>query len=247
VKIPEPATADDWIRFEARYAEAARVAGAPVPRLLGVESLAGRAVSVWARVEGASVWQHVVDRPRRAAELGRLMADLQRDLFELPATVTLPRQRDRLMSKIRRTAATIDPALGRALELVGEPSRSCLCHGDFHPSNVILGPDGPTIVDWFDACRGEPIADAARSVLVLRCDGEQPPRHLPGSDRATLVALADAYVARLEEHVDLDPDAFARWQAVNAVARMAEGVPREVLFEAWTRFAAGGSAYAAAS
>ena len=67
------------------------------------------------------MWQHVVDRPDRSAELGRLLADVQHALFELVPPVTLPRQRDRLVSKIRRAAATVDPSLARALDLLPPP------------------------------------------------------------------------------------------------------------------------------
>jgi hypothetical protein len=67
VKVPHPSTPAGWIRFEAEYAEAARAAGAPVPRLLGIEQMSGRAASVWKRVEGTSMWQRVIDRPRISA------------------------------------------------------------------------------------------------------------------------------------------------------------------------------------
>lgn len=239
VKVPVPSTPEGWIRCEARYAEAARAAGAAVPRLLDLEQIDGRTASVWERVGGSSMWHAVVDQPNRAAMLGRLLAELQLELFALVPPVTLPRQRDRLESKIRRTAATVDPSLRRAIELIPEPRTvSRLCHGDLHPSNVILTPDGPMIVDWFDACRGDRIADVARTLLTLLADGGSTPPHLPGSDRATLAALTDAYRARLRDDVDLDDALLARWQAVNAVARMAEGLPRAPLLDVWSRFQA---------
>jgi aminoglycoside phosphotransferase (APT) family kinase protein len=248
VKVPVASTPEGWIRSEAGYVEAVRAAGAPVPRLLGIEQIGGRAASVWERVEGMSMWQHVVDRPERSAELGRLLADVQQGLFKLVPPVTLPRQRDRLVSKIRRAAATVDASLARALEfLPPQAGTSRVCHGDLHPSNVLLGRDGPVIVDWFDASRGDPIADVARSSLTLLSDGADPPRHLPGSDRATLEVLTGAYLAHLGEHLEIDQDLLARWQAVNAVARMAEGVPRGALIEVWTRFEWAGGVHAAAN
>ncbi len=236
-KVPVPSTPDDWIHFEALYADAARGAGAPAPRLLGLEQIEGRIASVWERAEGTSMWQQVVDRPDRSAALGRALADIQQDLFELVPPVTLPRQRDRIVSKIRRTAATVDASLGRALELLPAEVRPLrLCHGDLHPSNVILGSDGPTIVDWFDASRGDPVADVARSSLTLLSDGADPPPHLPGADSAALRTLTDAYLARLGDHLEIDPELLARWQAVSAVARIAEGVPSGALLEVWKRF-----------
>jgi len=248
VKVPVASTPEGWIDYEARYAEAARAAGAPAPRLLGIETIGGRTASVWERVEGTSMWQLVVDRPDQSAPLGRVLADLQLALFALVPPVTLPRQRDRLVSKIRRTAATLDASFARALALLPPPtSRPRLCHGDLHPSNVILGSDGPMLVDWFDASRGDPIADVARSSLVLLSDGANPPAHLPGADPTTLAVLTDAYLARLRESLEIDDALLARWQAVSAVARMAEGVPRGALLELWTRFDAAGRAQAAAN
>jgi aminoglycoside phosphotransferase (APT) family kinase protein len=237
VKVPDPATPTSWIYSEAKYTEAVRAAGAPAPRLLGIEQISGRAASVWERVEGTSMWQHVVDRPRRSAELGRLLADVQLALFELVPPATLPSQRDRLVSKIRWSAATVDASLARALDLLpprAGPPR--VCHGDLHPSNVILSRGGPMLVDWFDASRGDSIADVARTSLTLLGDGAAAPRHLPGSDGRTLAVLTGAYLSRLRAPLAIGHDLLARWQAIEAVARIAEGVPRATLLDVWRRF-----------
>jgi aminoglycoside phosphotransferase (APT) family kinase protein len=251
VKVPKPETPASWILAEAEYVEAARAVGAPAPALLGVERIFGRPASVWERVDGPSLWQQVVDRPERSAEVGRALADVQLALFDLVPPVTLPDQRDRLISKIRWSAANVDASLGAALELL--PARDGtprLCHGDLHPSNVIASEGGPVLVDWFDASRGDRVADVARSCLTLLADGATTPSHLPGSDRRTLAALTQAYLSRLQESLDLPPGLLSLWQAVNAVARIAEGVAREPLLEVWRRFEwmrdPGGEAQAAA-
>jgi hypothetical protein len=102
---------------------------------------------------------------------------------------------------------------------------------------VIMSRDGPVLVDWFDACRGDPVADVARSCLTLLADGAATPSHLPGSDRATLAALTKAYLARLRESLDIPSSLLLRWQAINAAARLAEGMPRAPLLDVWGRFA----------
>jgi Ser/Thr protein kinase RdoA (MazF antagonist) len=216
-----------------------------------MEQVFGRPASVWERVEGRSLWQEVVDRPDRSADVGRGLADVQLALFELLPPVTLPDQRDRLVSKIRWSAANVDASLARALELL--PARTStprLCHGDLHPSNVIVSRDGPVLVDWFDAARGDRVADVARSSLTLLPHGATTPSHLPGSDPGTLAVLTRAYLSRLEESLDFAPGLLSRWQAINAVARLAEGMSREPLLEVWRRFAWGqgraGDAQAAA-
>ena len=49
--------------------------------------------------------------------------------------------------------------------------------------------------------------------------------------------LTEAYLSRLQESLDISPGLLSRWQAINAVARLAEGVSREPLLEVWRRFA----------
>jgi aminoglycoside phosphotransferase (APT) family kinase protein len=237
VKVPKQATPESWILFEAEYAEAARTVGAPAPALLGIERISGRQASVWKRVDGPTMWQHVIDRPDRSAQMGQMLADVQQALFELVPPVTLPRQRDRLISKIRWSAANVDASLALALDLLpADAGTPRLCHGDLHPSNVILCDDGPMIVDWFDASRGARAADVARSSLTLLGDGAAGPSHLPGSERGTLGVLTEAYLGRLRERLDLSPGLLTRWRAINAAARLAEGVSRRPLLEVWRRF-----------
>lgn len=243
VKIPARATPGHWIVVEARYCVAVRAAGAPAPRLLGLETIAGRPASVWERVAGPTMWEAALAEPDRCGEYGVVLADLQLALFDLVPPVSLPRQRDRLVSKIRRSALT-DSSLAGAAHLFPPatlPPR--VCHGDLHPGNVILGEGGPMVVDWFDVSRGDPIADIARSTILMSAgDGADAPRHLPGASRATLGALADAHLDRLRERMALPQSRLEHWRAIEAVARLAEGVAPTPLLEVWRRFDRGGEA-----
>ena len=41
-----------------------------------------------------------------------------------------------------------------------------LVHLDLHPENVLLGPDGPVLIDWTNARAGDPDADVALTWLI---------------------------------------------------------------------------------
>lgn len=87
------------------------------------------------------------------------------------------------------------------------------------------------IVDWFDASRGDAVADVARSLRTLLCDGASP----PPTSRERIVRRWRCWPTRISDTSrhsrDIDQDLLARWQAVSAVARVTEGVCRPEALE----------------
>ena len=47
------------------------------------------------------------------------------------------------------------------------PAGDALLHLDLHPMNVILSPEGPVLIDWTNAARGEADFDAAYSDVLM--------------------------------------------------------------------------------
>ena len=235
-KVPLESTPDAWIRFEAVYAIAVRDSGAPAPRLLGIETVDGRAVSIYERVHGQSMWAEMLEHRQEVPAHARALAELQVHLFSLTPPISLPSLRDRLTCKIRRAAGRVDPELVAALDAIPPArARTHLCHGDLHPGNVIMSGDGPVLIDWFDAARGDRLADIARTSLLISASahGRTGPSHLPGGDRELLDLVHHSYHAAITDLVAPDPDELARWRAVVAAARVSEGVSTERLRAIW--------------
>jgi len=79
---------------------------------------------------------------------------------------TLPRHASllaRLHEQLHRIAAP--EGLGSAGHGEG------LIHLDLHPENVILSPEGPVVIDWTNARRGEPVLDVAMTWVILATSG----------------------------------------------------------------------------
>lgn len=47
------------------------------------------------------------------------------------------------------------------------PAETNLCHGDFHPGNVLITSHGAVVIDWMTASLGSPWIDVARTSLIL--------------------------------------------------------------------------------
>jgi hypothetical protein len=76
-----------------------------------------------------------------------------------------------------------------ALREVGTGER--LLHLDLHPNNVILSSNGPVVIDWTNARRGEPALDIALTWVILATSGGRAGRlflrsFLPRFDRDDL-------------------------------------------------------------
>jgi aminoglycoside phosphotransferase (APT) family kinase protein len=108
-----------------------------------------------------------------------------------------------------------DPALMDRLtaQLHDLPDGDSICHGDFHPFNIIGEGNSATIVDWLDATSGPPAADACRSYLLLK--------------QGAPAGFADAYLDRYTLAGGVERDAVLAWLPLLAAARLAEGVEGE--------------------
>lgn len=233
-KVPLPTTPPAWLRYEATYTAAVHASGAPAQEFLGFADHDGTTVSIYRRIRGENMWDAVLADPSRSAAEGRRLAAVQVELASVSPPLALPAQVDRMRAKIRAAERLLGANTAAAIDAVPPPTTHLLCHGDLHPSNVILTADGPVLIDWFDASRGEPLGDVAWTgeVRVLTGGGEQQCRAGDVADTA-LDALRGAYLDAVAERGDADDAALARWRAVNAAARLAEGVDPAPLLAAW--------------
>lgn len=61
--------------------------------------------------------------------------------------------------------------LHHRLHEIDHPEGGTLLHLDLHPLNVILGPDGPMVIDWTNAAVGDPALDPALVWVIFRTSG----------------------------------------------------------------------------
>jgi aminoglycoside phosphotransferase (APT) family kinase protein len=150
------------------------------------------------------------------------------ELHVLAAPPGIPTQRERMSGKIQK-AEGIPPELRqRALALFESlPAGSKLCHGDFHPDNVLLTAAGPVIIDWIDAAAGYPLADVARTSLLMGF--AQPPASggLDWKVRLLRRWFHSAYLAHYRRLHPFAESELTRWRLVNAAARLSENVPEK--------------------
>lgn len=208
-------------RREAVSTRAARAAGLPVPVVHGVATVDGRPAIVLDRIDGPTMLARLSARPWRVRRDARRLATLHVSILAV-GPAALPAVRDRLATNVDE-APGLSPAVREAVRsrLDDLPPGDALCHGDLHPGNVLLGPGGPTIVDWLDAGSGHPAADVARTSLLLRFGG-----HDEGRVAATLRrAFRRWYLRAVSDELALSRETVRAWELPVAAARVTEDVP----------------------
>ena len=215
-----------WIEHEARIARVVQTIGLPVPAVGDLIQVNGRRGIIYERVRGRSMLQTILFQPWAMTRMARQLAELHAAMHDLAAP-DLPSQRHQLHSRIERVStlpADVRSAVLAALDQLPDGDR--LCHNDFHPDNVMMTARGPTIIDWTDAMRGNPLADIARTLLLFEVG--TPPQPL----LRMLIDLVRRQFRNvyLEHYFRLRPegrDQLAAWRPIIAAARLIEDIPGE--------------------
>ena len=79
---------------------------------------------------------------------------------------------------------------------------SGVVHGDFHPMNIILGADGPVVIDWSNGGEGDPLEDVAFSQVILATSDADFPSWLEWLARVVRRRFVAAYLDGVAAHPD---------------------------------------------
>jgi aminoglycoside phosphotransferase (APT) family kinase protein len=199
----------------------------PVPAIEGMIEVDGRYGILFERIDGPSMLRQLGAKPWTAIQLLHGFADLHVRMHAHTVR-EFPSQRQHLTHLIEQASPLPAEWSAAALTVLNQlPDGNCLCHGDYHPDNVLMSPHGPIIIDWSEATSGNPIADVARTSLIFRLGA--PP---PGGMSPLLIGPARAfahatYVRRYMKRYPAIRAELAAWHLPIAVARLGAGIPEE--------------------
>ena len=228
-------TADrmDQARREAAIQTWCADTGYSAPRVLAVldsDGPFGLPVQVMERAPGKVMLDVIKSRPWQTRALNTRLAHLAARLHALP-TDGWPGPDDPLgavdqrLGLTRRVVATTgrrDLAAGleasEALAPRAAGRERVVCHGDFHPLNVLVDGERASVIDWTDAALGPREADVSRTALLFSVAVIAASSPI---ERAVLgrvgPRMARRYVQAYEQHAPLDQDLMKVWEVFHSL------------------------------
>ena len=221
LKLFLPWVSHETVEQEFRATRAIHAAGVPVPFAFELVDARNRHGIVFELLEGCSLLRLVERQPWRLFAAARELAELHSQLHGHPAPPELPTQHDQIVRWMGDGAHFTDEQKSQAPKhLALLPEGTCLCHGDFHPANILLTPTGPMIIDWASASSGHPLGDVARTSVLFES------ARLPATTPLHILFLMKVarrllHVTYLKRYLQLRPGTLEQIEQWRVVQRLA--------------------------
>jgi len=190
--------------------------GLDIPKVKEVTTVNGNWALVIEHKAGQTLEELMESDPTNIETYMAQFVSLQLGMHE-KKNPSLNKLKDKLMRQIdglKELDATTRYELHTRLESM--PKHNKLCHGDFNPSNVIVGEDGSmTIIDWAHATQGNASADAAMTYLMFALKNQK---------------LADLYLKEFCAKSDTARQYVQKWLPIVAASRLTKNIEEEKEF-----------------
>ena len=158
---------DDACQHEQAVMQAAKAGGLPVPQVHAAGKWHDYPALLLSWLPGKPVAEDLRAHPWRAWHLGLLFGNMHATIHTLTAPEFLCQPSKNWIN----WSGLDDRPLQERLHSI-EHQTNTLLHLDYHPFNVLINGNKITgVIDWRNACAGDPRADAARTVSMLCIDG----------------------------------------------------------------------------
>lgn len=229
LKLYKPDISRDVINVEYLISQHVYKLGLQSPKPFDIINIEDKTGIIFQKISGISMLKMLSNKPWIVSRESIRLAELHYSIHKLSVSEFPRMQKEILAENINQVAKLTTKEKGKIINHLKDlPEGNKLCHGDFHPDNVLIG-DRDWIIDWPTGMSGNPAGDIARTFLLLRLAS------LPDGTPKIIKYIANRlrkqmYKIYIKQYIKLSGINYSeidRWILPVAAARLVEGVPEE--------------------
>ena len=172
LKLYHPSWSEAAVRQEYEMTGALHELGVSSPAVYEVVERDGRYGFVMEKLTDYTMLHHIGKNLGQAFALARQLAELHFEIHSHGApSCVLPTQKEVFLQKVQTRPSLSQMEKERIAAVIRDlpdPADSRVCHGDFHPMNILYQGDTPVVIDWAFAYGGDPRSDVAGTYMITK-------------------------------------------------------------------------------
>lgn len=217
-QFPESGVLKEW-----RVTRAVQTVYSRMPKALRLVSCGERSGILYELAEGQDLFRMIGSEPFLLFSTGKKLAEIHTEIHGKTISGILT-VKEKLLQEIGWVNDLSDDEKRKITDrLLLLPDGDRLCHFDFHPGNIMVSGGKLLVLDWLTACSGEPVADIARTCLLLKYgevrNGDRLSRLILS---ITKVCIRRSYMRNIRRLSGITQDEIRRWILPVAAARLSE-------------------------
>lgn len=177
---------------------------------------------IYDKVEGISLLEKVM-RTGDINHCGKILSEEHVKIFNNPGT-GLDSFHEIIRNTIHWNTELDDCRKTKLLHILEKvPEKNILCHGDFHPGNIIIKEEKNYIIDFMNIAYGNPYLDIARTVYLV----EMTPIPKEVEEKDQFLKFKKAIIAYYLNFIGVEREELRDYLILVLVRRLNEGVSLE--------------------
>ncbi len=159
---------EDWVDYQFKVNSLIETKFPNCPKAFEKIEDNGRYGIIYEYIDGITLNEFMGKKLKNMGKGLRMLAEIQVNMHKHKID-NIRIQKNKIKDEIHQTDL-LDENQKRTITQYLEklPDGDIVCHSDFHPDNIIISKNKLYVVDWANACSGDPTGDVARTYYVIK-------------------------------------------------------------------------------
>jgi serine/threonine protein kinase len=199
-----------------------------IPKVYQLIEIDGRNAIIYQRIVGSSGFKYLLSNPLAVKKIAYEFAEIQFHINSISIEENIPELTFILNRNMNMHDLLSVKSKLRIINFMNDlPKNNKLCHGDYHPDNLLFQKSEPFVIDWMTATKGNPLADVARTSILLKWAE-------PGPGTPSFLKILISYIRKqfykyyISRYIELSGAKISeieKWELPVLAARLMEWIP----------------------